>query len=161
MNFLPFENLVILTPHQPAEVEAILQKAVMPSRFNYENWVFYNKREPLFIGDVFDLQFRFEPPHSPRATMVPIAKGGIAPHLQGSKISLKIFPSMIIFMVIGVLFCWEMAFIFISRTIKDNFSYWLPFVAPILAYLLLIVFYKYEASGVKSSLLKLLDGKFA
>ncbi|SEO25088.1 hypothetical protein [Mucilaginibacter sp. OK283] len=161
MNFFPFENLVILTPHQPAEVEAILQKVVKPRRESFESWKVYHKDAPLYIGDVYDMKFRFQRPryHDRNDTLV--VKGVIQSENNESQLSLKIFPSAIIVFPIIMFLGWEAAFISIANSSADNFSRWLPFIFPMGAYFLFIVLFKYAVSGVRTTLLKLMNGKLA
>ncbi|HEX8021419.1 hypothetical protein [Mucilaginibacter sp.] len=157
MNFYPYRDFDIMSPLSPREIESRLQ-ALVTSYYVRPPEIRYPAYEGIVTIEQFDLKTRTVGRRSPLLHI----KGYVLTHEKGSRITVKVNPS--ISGMITVLFVLVFECMLIYTLFNDGLNssfYWVPLMFGVLGYFLLVVFIKYETGMYRRVLLKVLNGTLA
>lgn len=157
MNFYPYRDFSIISPLLPKEIESRLQAlvtsyVVKPQKIRYPDY------EGIVTTEQFDLKTR----SVGRRSSLLYLKGYVFTHEKGSRITVKVNPS--ISGMITVLFVLGFECMLIYALFNEGLSssfYWMPLLFGLFGYFLLVVFIKYETGIYRRVLLKVLNGTLA
>lgn len=157
MNIYPYQDFSMISPLTPKEIEGRMNDLVAAHYVNPQKMEY-----PHYEGIVTDGEFSLKTRTVGRRSSLLYLKGYILTHEKGSRITVKVNPSIsgtivvLLFLVVEFM----LIYTYFNEGLNSSF-YWVPLIFGLFSCFLLVVSIKYETGKYRRVLLKVLNGTLA